>query len=42
LQGGPLNASAEEQEAFDAMAPMVAQGFEGTFEQLANYLASQL
>jgi uncharacterized protein YndB with AHSA1/START domain len=41
LQGGPLNASSEEQEAFDAMAPMVAQGFEGTFEQLANYLASQ-
>jgi len=41
LQGGPLNASDEEQAAFDAMAPMVAQGFEGTFEQLANYLASQ-
>lgn len=41
LQGGPINASAEEQEAFDSMAPMVAQGFEGTFEQLANYLASQ-
>lgn len=41
LQGGPLNASAEEQEAFDAMAPMVSKGFEGTFEQLDNYLASQ-
>lgn len=41
LQGGPLNASAEEQEAYDGMAPMVSQGFEGTFEQLANYLASQ-
>lgn len=42
LQGGPLNASSEEQEAFDAMSPMVAQGFEGTFEQLTQYLASQL
>ena len=41
LQGGPLNASAEEQEAYNGMAPMVSQGFEGTFEQLANYLASQ-
>ncbi|TNJ65933.1 SRPBCC domain-containing protein [Paenibacillus hemerocallicola] len=41
LQGGPLNASDEEQAAFDAMSPMVAQGFEGTFEQLAHYLASQ-
>ncbi|WP_339329337.1 SRPBCC domain-containing protein [Cohnella caldifontis] len=41
LQGGPLNASAAEQEAYEAMAPMLAQGFEGTFEQLANYLASQ-
>jgi uncharacterized protein YndB with AHSA1/START domain len=42
LQGGPLDASDEEQAAFDAMSPLVAQGFEGTFEQLANYLASQL
>jgi uncharacterized protein YndB with AHSA1/START domain len=41
LQGGPIKASAEEQAAFDAMSPMVAQGFEGTFEQLDNYLASQ-
>jgi len=41
LQGGPLNASAEDQEAYDGMAPMVSQGFEGTFEQLANYLVSQ-
>jgi len=41
LQGGPLHASDEEQAAFDAMSPMVAQGFEGTFEQLDNYLASQ-
>jgi uncharacterized protein YndB with AHSA1/START domain len=42
LQGGPLNASDEEQAAYDAMAPMAAQGMEGTFEQLANYLSSQL
>lgn len=41
LQGGPVNASAEEQAAFDGMAPMVAQGFEGTFEQLSEYLALQ-
>lgn len=38
LQGGPINATAEEQAAFDAMAPMVSQGFEGTFEQLTEYL----
>ncbi|MBB6671907.1 SRPBCC family protein [Cohnella nanjingensis] len=42
LQGGPLNASDEEQAAFDEMAPMVKQGFGGTFDQLADYLASQL
>ncbi|GIP24497.1 MULTISPECIES: SRPBCC domain-containing protein [Paenibacillus] len=42
LQGGPLNASDEEQAAFDGMAPMVKQGFGGTFDQLAEYLASQL
>ncbi|CAI6085545.1 SRPBCC family protein [Cohnella sp. JJ-181] len=41
LQGGPLNASTDEQSAFDAMAPMVAHGFDGTFEQLAYYLARQ-
>ena len=39
--GGPLNASEEEQAAFDAMKPMVKQGFAGTFEQLDQYLASQ-
>jgi uncharacterized protein YndB with AHSA1/START domain len=42
LQGGPLNASDEEQAAYDAMAPMAAQGMEGTFVQLANYLSTQL
>lgn len=41
LQGGPVNASDEEMKAFNGMAPMVAQGFEGTFEQLDHYLSSQ-
>lgn len=41
LQGGPINASDEEQAAFDAMAPMVKQGFGGTFDQLDEYLHSQ-
>ncbi|MFD0716385.1 SRPBCC domain-containing protein [Paenibacillus sp. GCM10027626] len=41
LKGGPLNASAEEQAAYDAMAPMLQQGLEGTFDQLADYLVSQ-
>lgn len=41
LKGGPLNASTEEQAAYDSMAPMLQQGLEGTFDQLANYLASQ-
>jgi uncharacterized protein YndB with AHSA1/START domain len=42
LQGGPLNATAEELAAFEGMRPMVQQGFGGTFDQLAEYLASQL
>lgn len=41
LRGGPINASEEEQAAFDGMAPMVKQGFGGTFDQLAEYLSSQ-
>ncbi|WP_339218096.1 SRPBCC domain-containing protein [Paenibacillus sp. FSL W7-1332] len=41
MQGGPVNATAEEQAAFDEMAPMVKQGFGGTFDQLAQYLESQ-
>ncbi|MGG3306075.1 SRPBCC domain-containing protein [Paenibacillus lautus] len=41
MQGGPVNATAEEQAAFDEMAPMVKQGFGGTFDQLAEYLKSQ-
>lgn len=41
LEGGPINATESEQAAFEGMAPMVKQGFDGTFEQLADYLASQ-
>ena len=40
LKGGPVNASAEEQEAYNGMAPMLRQGLEGTFDQLADYLVS--
>ena len=41
MQGGPVNATAEERAAFDEMAPMVKQGFGGTFDQLAEHLESQ-
>ncbi|MFP3381087.1 SRPBCC domain-containing protein, partial [Bacillus sp. SIMBA_069] len=41
LKGGPVNASAKEQEAYNGMAPMLQQGLEGTFDQLADYLTSQ-
>lgn len=41
MQGGPINATAEEMAAFDEMAPMVKQGFGGTFDQLAEHLESQ-
>ncbi|SEK39081.1 Uncharacterized conserved protein YndB, AHSA1/START domain [Paenibacillus sp. cl141a] len=41
MQGGPVNATAEELAAFDEMAPMVKQGFGGTFDQLAEHLESQ-
>ncbi|MFC4304170.1 SRPBCC family protein [Cohnella boryungensis] len=41
FSGGPVNASEEEMAAFEAMKPMVKQGFDGTFEQLDQYLASQ-
>ncbi|QTH45240.1 SRPBCC domain-containing protein [Cohnella sp. LGH] len=40
LKGGPVNASSEEQEAYNSMAPMLQQGLEGTFDQLADYLVS--
>ncbi|UUZ83912.1 SRPBCC domain-containing protein [Paenibacillus sp. P26] len=41
LQGGPHNATDEERAAFEAMRPMMQQGFGGTFDQLAEYLAGQ-
>ncbi|MDR9855687.1 SRPBCC domain-containing protein [Paenibacillus sp. VCA1] len=41
LRGGPVNATEEERAAFSGMAPMLEQGFGGTFDQLADYLASQ-
>jgi len=41
LQGGPLNPTEAERAAFERMRPMVSQGFGGTFDQLAAYLASQ-
>lgn len=41
LEGGPYQATEEERAAFDRMSPMVKQGFGGTFDQLAEYLASQ-
>lgn len=41
MQGGPVNATTEERAAFDEMAPMVKQGFGGTFDQLAEHLESQ-
>jgi len=41
FSGGPVNASDEEMEAFNAMKPMVKQGFEGTFAQLEQYLAGR-
>lgn len=41
LRGGPHNATEEEQAVFEGMLPMLQQGFGGTFDQLADYLASQ-
>ncbi len=41
VRGGPLNANDAEWAAFEEMRPMVQQGFGGTFDQLADYLASQ-
>ncbi|SEM80240.1 SRPBCC family protein [Lihuaxuella thermophila] len=41
LEGFPLNASEAEKAAYEAMKPMLKQGFGGTFDQLAEYLANQ-
>jgi uncharacterized protein YndB with AHSA1/START domain len=39
LRGGPINASEEERETFWTAQGSLRQGFAGTFEQLATYLA---
>ncbi|OCT13550.1 polyketide cyclase [Paenibacillus pectinilyticus] len=39
LKGCPVNASAEEQEAYKGMVPKLQQDIEGTFDKLADYLA---
>ncbi|WP_274364362.1 SRPBCC family protein [Paenibacillus thermotolerans] len=41
LRGGPHNATEEENAVFAGMSPMLEQGFAGTFDQLADYLASR-
>jgi len=41
LRGGPVNATAEERAAFVGMFDSMKEGFGGTFEQLAQYLAQQ-
>lgn len=38
LEGAPINATDEEERAFDEMRPSLDQGFSGTFEQLEAYL----
>jgi uncharacterized protein YndB with AHSA1/START domain len=39
LRGGPINATAEERKMFDGMHDSMRQGFGGTFDKLADYLA---
>jgi len=39
LRGGPINATDEERKAFLGMHDSMRQGFGGTFDQLAAYLA---
>jgi uncharacterized protein YndB with AHSA1/START domain len=38
LRGGPINATAEEQQSFVAMRESMNQGFNGSFDQLDDYL----
>jgi len=40
LKGGPINATAEEYAAFDAMKDNLQGGFKGTFDQLEEFLAT--
>lgn len=39
VRWAPLNPTAEERETFDGAHDMMHQGWSGTFEQLADYLA---
>jgi uncharacterized protein YndB with AHSA1/START domain len=39
LKGGPINATREEQDAYNSMVQGMQQGFGGTFDQLDEYLA---
>ena len=41
LRGGPINATEEERETFWNAQESVRQGFAGTFDQLAAYLADE-
>jgi hypothetical protein len=38
LSGGPLNATDDEREFYEAMFQSMQQGFGGTFDQLDKYL----
>jgi uncharacterized protein YndB with AHSA1/START domain len=40
LRGRPINATENERRRFDAVRPSMNQGFGGTFDQLAEYLAA--
>ena len=41
LRGGPINATEEERKVFESMHESMRQGFGGTFDQLAGYLAKE-
>ena len=41
LRGGPINATGEERKVFESMHGSMRQGFGGTFDQLAGYLAKE-
>ena len=42
LQGRPINATEEERQTFEAGRESMQQGFTGTLDQLAAYLANEL
>jgi uncharacterized protein YndB with AHSA1/START domain len=41
VRGWPVNATEEERKAYDASHKLLEQGFSGTLDQLADYLAGQ-